>query len=125
MDIKLGIKFDELPFPDEKDEKAVDRYIKAFEDEFGEDYRLSDWIDPSNDWEEDEDGKLGAIDYEPRVEKLERIKRRRELKRRYKKAKKENDLELIESYDMLRNEFDKKDDGWNHTAYLKTRRKGR
>ena len=31
--------FDDLPFPDENDKEAMKEYIKAFEEEFGEDYR--------------------------------------------------------------------------------------
>lgn len=116
MDIEVGIKFDKLPFPDEKDVKAVDRYIKAFEDEFGENYRLSSFIDPSNDWEVTEDGTGVVIEYEPRVEKLERIKLRRELKDMYKKAIKEGNKKELEELNHLRFSDNEEDDEWNENA---------
>ena len=111
--------FDDLPFPDENDKEAVKEYIKAFEEEFGEDYRLSNWVDPSNDWEENEDGSLSVIDYDPVYEKLERIKRRKELKDSYSKAIAENNLAVKNGLDDLRYpDNEEEDDEWNMTAYL-------
>ena len=110
--------FDDLPFPDENDKVAVKEYIEKFEEEFGEDYRLSNWVDPSNDWEENEDGTLSVINYDPVYEKMERIKRRKELKDTYSKAIAENNRKVKNSLDDLRYSDNEEDDEWNMTAYL-------
>lgn len=116
----MTIPFDSIKMP--KAKKEQEKFVKRFEAEFGEDYRLSPWIDPCG--AVDEDGthifKHGSLE-----EKLERIHMRKYLIKRLERAVRNDDEEEINFYNSFRDlpALPGSDNGWNATVLDKTHKR--
>lgn len=111
------VKFDDLPIPDDNDKEEIENYVNKFDEEFGDDYMLDPWIDPSSEIDDDFKYK-----YTKELDmKFERIKRRKKYKKIFDDAINNNDIELLRELNKFRQfsyMYDD-DDGWNYSALQK------